>query len=110
MSPEEAVERTEQQGKDPSGKKDKKSKYYNDKNFITRATLSEIQRQKAIKMVEDLLMKQKNKDNSEVGEKKKEDVEKQFSNIIKKNVSSLIKQAEKEGLSRQDIIKMLGSE
>ncbi len=34
MEPEEAIDRTEQQGKDPSGKKDKKSKYYHDKNFI----------------------------------------------------------------------------
>ena len=110
MEPDDAKERTKQQGKDPSGKKDKKSKYYNDKNFITRATLSEIQKQKAIKMVEDLLMKQKNKDNSEVGEKKKEEAQKEFSNVIKKNISSLIKQAEKEGLSRQDIIKMLDSE
>jgi hypothetical protein len=59
MEPEEAIDRTEQQGKDPSGKKDKKSEYYHDKNFITRATLSEIQKQKAIKMVEDLLMKKK---------------------------------------------------
>ena len=69
MEPEEAIDRTEQQGKDPSGKKDKKSKYYHDKNFITRATLSEIQKQKAIKMVEDLLMKKKNTDSSEVGKK-----------------------------------------
>ena len=68
MEPDDAKERTKQQGKDPSGKKDKKSKYYRDKNFITRATLSEIQRQKAIKMVEDLLTK-KNSDNSEVGKK-----------------------------------------
>ena len=68
MEPDDAEDRTKQQGKDPSGKKDKKSKYYKDKNFITRATLSEIQKQKAIKMVEDLLTK-KNSDNSEVGKK-----------------------------------------
>lgn len=105
MEPEEAKERTKQQGKDPSGKKDKKSPYYKDKNFITRATLSEIQKQKAIKMVEDLLMKQKNSDNSEVGKKETE-----VSKILKKNIVSLKKQAEKEGLSVSELIKMLRSE
>jgi len=105
MEPEEAKERTKQQGKDPSGKKDKNSPYYKDKNFITRATLSEIQKQKAIKMVEDLLMKNKNSDNSEVGKK-----ENQVSNILKKNISSLKKQAEKEVLSVAELIKMLKSE
>ena len=90
MDPEEAKDRTKQQGKDPLGKKDKNSPYYKDKNFITRATLSEIQKQKAIKMVEDLLMKKKNSDNSEVTKK-----ENQVSNILKKNISSLKKQAEK---------------
>ena len=106
MSPEEAVERTKQQGKDPSGKKDEKSKYKNDKNFIAKLTISEIQKEKAIKMVEDLLMKNKNKDNSEVS--KKENIE--ASSIIKRNIKSIISQAEKEGLSKKDIIKLIGSE
>jgi hypothetical protein len=108
MEPEEAIDRTEQQGKDPSGKKDKKSEYYHDKNFITRATLSEIQKQKAIKMVEDLLMNKKNSDNSEVG--KKESEGKEASNILKKNLKSLLKQMDKEGLSRKDILKLLDGE
>jgi len=108
MSPEEAVERTKQQGKDPSGKKDENSKYKNDKNFIGKLTISEIQKQKAIKMVEDLLMKSKNGDSSEVGKKEKEDI--QASSMIKRNIKSIIKQAEKEGLSKKDIIKLLGSE
>jgi DNA-binding transcriptional regulator YhcF (GntR family) len=108
MEPEEAIDRTEQQGKDPSGKKDKKSEYYHDKNFITRATLSEIQKQKAIKMVEDLLMNKKNSDNSEVG--KKESSSKEASNILKKNLKSLLKQMDKEGLSRKDILKLLDGE
>ena len=43
MEPDEAKERTKQKGQDPTGSKDKKSPYYKDKNFITRATLSEIQ-------------------------------------------------------------------
>jgi hypothetical protein len=109
----EAWERTEEQGKDPSGKKDDKSKYKKDKNFVTRATLSEIQRQKAIKMLEDILMKQKNSNKSDVVEKQKEqDAEetKEIPNTIKKNLNSLLKQMEKQGLSKKHLIKILKGE
>ena len=105
MEPDEAKERTIQKGQDPTWEKDKKSPYYKDKNFITRATLSEIQKQKAIKVVEDILMGKKNSDNSEVGKK---DLE--TSKILKKNISSLKKQAEKEGISLSDLLKMFKSE
>jgi hypothetical protein len=108
MEPEEAKERTKQQGKDPSGKKDKKSKYYKDKNFVTRATLSEIQKQKAIKMLEDILMNKKNADNSEVSEKEKEP--KEVPNMLKKNIKSLLKQAEKHGLTKRELMKILQGE
>jgi len=105
MEPDEAKERTKQKGQDPTGDKDKKSPYYKDKNFITRATLSEIQKQKMIKVVEDILMGKKNSDNSEVGKKESE-----VSKVLKKNISSLKKQAEKEGLSLAELLKMLKSE
>jgi len=103
MEPEDAKERTKQQGKDPSGKRDKKSKYKNDKNFISRQILPEIQRQKAIKVLEDILVNKKNKD-EEINEK-----EPKVSNIIIKNAKTLKKQAEKEGLSMSELIKMLKS-
>jgi DNA-binding transcriptional regulator YhcF (GntR family) len=106
MEPDDAKERTKQQGKDPSGKKDKKSKYYRDKNFITRATLSEIQRQKAIKMVEDLLTK-KNSDNSEVGKKVNADSIDELPLLIRKNLKSLLNNVEKHGFSKEDIIKLI---
>jgi DNA-binding transcriptional regulator YhcF (GntR family) len=106
MEPDDAKERTKQQGKDPSGKKDKKSKYYKDKNFITRATLSEIQRQKAIKMVEDLLTK-KNSDNSEVGKKVNADTIEELPLLIRKNLKSLLNNVEKHGFSKEDIIKLI---
>jgi hypothetical protein len=106
-----AWERTEEQGKDPSGKKDEKSEYYDDSDFITRATLSEIQRQKAIKMLEDILMKQKNSNKSDVLEKEKEkEEEKEVPNIIKKNLSTLLKQMEKQGMSKKDLIKIINRE
>jgi DNA-binding transcriptional regulator YhcF (GntR family) len=108
MDEPDAWDRTIEQGKDPSGKKDKNSQYKNDKNFVTRATLSEIQKQKAIKMVEDLLMKNKNSDNSEVGKKKKNEEEVPF--FLKKNIKSLVKQMEKQGYSKKDLIKMLSGE
>jgi hypothetical protein len=106
MEPDDAEDRTKQQGKDPSGKKDKKSKYYNDKNFITRATLSEIQKQKAIKMVEDLLTK-KNSDNSEVGKKVNADNIDELPLLLKRNLKSLLKHVEKHGFSKEDIIKLI---
>jgi hypothetical protein len=106
MEPDDAEDRTKQQGKDPSGKKDKKSKYYKDKNFITRATLSEIQKQKAIKMVEDLLTK-KNSDNSEVGKKVNADSIDELPLLIRRNLKSLLKHVEKQGFSKEDIIKLI---
>jgi hypothetical protein len=106
MSPEDAVERTKQQGKDPSGKKDQKSKYKNDKNFIAKLTISEIQKQKMIKVVEEILMgKKSSSDNADVAKKEVE-----VSKILKKNLSSLKKQAEKEGLSIAELIKLMKSE
>lgn len=109
MEPEEAKDRTEQQGKDPSGKRDKKSKFKNDKNFISRQILPEIQRQKAIKMLEDILMNKKKTDDSEVGEKETKKIE-ELPSVIKKNAKSLIKQAEKHGISKKDLFKILQSE
>jgi len=105
MEPDEAKDRTKQQGKDPSGKKDRKSKYRHDKNFITRATLSEIQKQKMIKVLEDILVNKKSKD-SDISDKEP----KKTSNIIKKNINTLKKQAEKDGISVGELIKMLKSE
>ena len=70
-----------------------------------KITISEIQRQKAIKMVEDLLMKNKNSSNADVSKK-----ELDASKVLKKNISSLKRQAEKEGLSISELIKLLKSE
>lgn len=105
MEPDEARDRTKQQGKDPSGKKDEKSEYKDDKNFVARLTISEIQKQKMLKMVEDILMRKKNEDNSEVSKK---DVV--MSKILKKNLKTLKRQAEREGINLSDIIKALKSE
>ena len=106
MEPDEAKERTKQKGQDPTGDKDKKSPYYKDKNFITRATLSEIQKQKMIKVVEDILMNKKKSDDSEISKKDIEDFD-DLPELIKKNLKSLTKQLNKAGYSKNMIIKYL---
>ena len=105
MTPDEAKKRTKEKGQDPTGKKDENSPYYDDKNFITRATLSEIQKQKMIKVVEDILMGKKKYDNLEIGKK-----ELDIPNILKKNILSLKKQAEKQGISLSELLKMFKNE
>ena len=110
MEPDEAKERTKQQGQDPSGKKDEKSEYYEDPNFITRATLSEIQKQKAIKVVEDMLAKKKDSNSADVGKKDKPKDLDNLSPVLKKNLQSLMKQAEKHGFSKKDLIKIIQGE
>lgn len=107
MDPEEAKERTKQKGQDPTGKKDKKSKYYKDKNFVTRATLSEIQRKKMIKMVEDMLMNQKKSDNSEVGKKDSSKSIDELPLLIRKNLKTLLKHAQSNGYTKDDLIKII---
>jgi hypothetical protein len=99
MEPDDAQERVKQQGKNPFKKKKKMP------GSDMKITISEIQKQKAIKMVEDLLMKNKNSSNADVSKK-----ELDASKVLKKNISSLKRQAEKEGLSISELIKLLKSE
>jgi hypothetical protein len=106
MDPDDAKKRTKQQGKDPSGKRTKKApkRIRQKPGFIDRMTLSEIEKNKMIKMVEDLLMKGKGNDH-EITEK-----EKPISKIIKKNIESLKKIADREGITLNQLVKMLKSE
>jgi hypothetical protein len=108
MEPDDAKDRTKQQGKDPSGKKDKRSKYYKDKNFITKATLSEIQKEKMIKMLEDILVNKNKK--SEVLKKKTQKEKEVLPKMITKNIKSLMKQAQKHGIDKADILKLISDE
>jgi len=106
MEPDEAIERTKQFGKDPYGKKTKNApkSIKHKKGFIDRMTLSEIERQKMIKLIDEIILNKKNSD-GEIGEK-----ENKVSNIIKKNISALKKMADKEGISINQLIKMFKSE
>jgi hypothetical protein len=56
-------------------------------------------------MLEDILMKSKDSHNSDLNKKEIE-----ASKILKKNLKSLKKQAEKEGISLSSLIKLLKSE
>lgn len=105
MNSDEAKQRTAEQGKDWTGNKDRKSKFYDDPDFITRATLSEIQKQKMIKVVEDILTKKKEDGRGEINNKKID-----ISRLLKKNLNSLKRQAEREGVSISDLIKVIKGE
>ena len=99
-------ERVKQFGKDYTGRRTKNApkKIRDKKGFIDRMTLSEIERQKMIKVIDEILLNKKNRD-TEITEK-----ESNASKIVKKNVESLKKMAEKEGLTINQLIKMLKSE
>ena len=106
MSPEDAYERTLQQGKTPDVKQHKKrlkkvpNSIKKDPNFIDRMTLvekekiEENRKKKAIKMIEDMVLPKGKKSSS---------IEK----TIENNLSNLKKMAEKNGISINELIKLL---
>jgi hypothetical protein len=104
MEPDEAKDRTKQFGKDPSGKRDSKSKFKNKKGFVGKLTLSEMERLEMRKMLENILSK-RNSDDADVVKK-----ETPTSKILKKNLDSIKRMAEKEGISVNQLINMLKSE
>jgi hypothetical protein len=114
MEPEEAAKRTKQQGKTPDKKTHKNrlknvpKKIKNDPNFIDRMTLvekekiEETRKKNAIDMVEDIIVKNK-LDDKDLSSKK----DSQISKFLQKNLQSMKKIAKKEGLSINDLIKIL---
>lgn len=108
LEPSEAEHRTREQGKDPSGKMDDRSKYKDSKNFVSRLTLSEIQKQKMIKVLEDTLVNKKNSEDIKSSKEIKSIDD--LPVLVKRNLKVLISQADKHGISKNDIIKFLKSE
>ena len=116
MDPIEAVKRTKQQGKEPNPKlHDKKlkqvpNKIKNNKNYVDTLTLvekrnlDEERKKQMEKMVEDILLSKKNK-NSDVVKKNKS-----VSSILKKNINTIKKLADKEGVDIKELIKILKGE
>ena len=100
MGVDNADERAQQFGKIPKVKR-KGSKLK--QRLVEKDQLDEEQKQKMIKMVEDILTK-KNKSNSDVISKSNP-----VSKILAKNIQSIKKIAEKEGISVSELIKILKS-
>lgn len=100
------LERAEEFGKDPKLNKKKKKGADMRIRITEKEKISEIQKNKMIKVVEDLLMKKRNSD-SDLSKKQSDS---EVSSVIKKNIKSLLKQAGKEGLSKKDLIKLLNNE
>jgi hypothetical protein len=103
MGVENAHERAEEFGKLPKQKvkKDRKGKPVLKQRLSEKGSIEEAQKELMSKMVEDILAKKK-KDNSDIIKK-----ETGINKIIKKNLQSIKKIAEKEGISLTQIINYL---
>jgi hypothetical protein len=71
------------------------------RGVLKEKEIQEEQRQKAIKMVEDILVQKSEKDN-DLNKK-----ESKTSKILQRNIKSLKKMAEKEGLTVSDLLKLV---
>jgi len=119
MDPIEAVKRTKQQGKEPNPSKHKKKvnntpkKIKDSKNYIDtltlveRENLEEERKKQMSKMVEDIVLGKKSK-NSDVSSKSKKSTP--MSQLLKKNLNSIKKIADKEGINIKDLINFLKGE
>ncbi len=105
MGVENPKERAEQFGKLPKQKvrKSKDGKRVLKQRLVEKEKIDEEQRQKMVKMVEDILTK-KNKPDSDIISKSNP-----VSKILAKNLQSIKKIAEKEGISVSELIKILKS-
>lgn len=110
---EEAAERTRQQGKEPDPREHKKKlkrvpksikkkkNYIDTLTLVERRKLEEERKEKMRKMVEDIVLGKKSKD-KEVNNKNSA-----MSKLLMKNLESIKKIAEKEGISVTELIKIL---
>ena len=96
--PEERIKRTKQLGKLPKAKK-KSGKLK--QRLTEKDSIEEAQKQKMIKMVEDILTKKSKGESDVIGK------DKTISKILIKNLQSIKKIAEKEGISITQLIKAL---
>jgi hypothetical protein len=97
IEPREAEDRAKQMGKLPNAKR----KNGELKQRLSEKESVEEQRQKSLKIIEDILTK-KSKSNADVVKKNTT-----ISKILKKNLQSIKKVAEKEGISTNDLIRFL---
>lgn len=105
MGVDNAEERAEQFGKikKEKVKKTKKGNKVLKQRLVEKEPIDEIQKQKMLKMVEDILVKKRKE--SDLNEK-----EKPITKILLKNIKSIKKLAEKEGIDLNTILKALKNE
>jgi hypothetical protein len=107
--PFERHERLEALGFDPQlDKQLKKEKKRGEcKNCFTKRRLSELENQKMVKMIDEILLGKKSKSNDVVKKTKEEDDEDKspISKILMRNIESIKRIAEKEGISLNKLLK-----
>lgn len=106
MGVDNAEERAEEMGKLPKQtvKKDKKGRQVLKQRLVEKEPIDEVQKQQMIKMVEDILTKKSKKDGDVV--KSSSDTNKTIGAFLKRNIKSIKKLAEKEGISVDQLIKV----
>lgn len=105
MGVDNAEERAEEMGKDPKLEKKKMKGSFIRQRLVEKEPIDEVQKQKMIKMVEDILTKKNKKDGDVVN--KSSDSNKTIGTFLKRNLKSIKKLAEKEGISIDQLIKAL---
>jgi hypothetical protein len=105
MGVDNAEGRAEEMGKDPKLEKKKVKGAFIRQRLVEKEPIEEIQRQKMVKMVEDILTKKSKKDGDVV--KSDPNSNQTISKFLKRNLKSIKKLAEKEGISLDQLIKTL---
>ena len=105
MGVDNAEERAEEMGKDPKLEKKKMKGSFIRQRLVEKEPIDEVQKQKMIKMVEDILTKKSKKDGDVV--KGSSESNKTIGSFLKRNLKSIKKLAEKEGISIDQLIKAL---
>ena len=105
MGVDNAEKRADEQGKDPKLEKKKMKDSFIRQRLVEKEPIDEVQKQKMIKMVEDILTKKSKKDGDVV--KGSSESNKTIGSFLKRNLKSIKKLAEKEGISLDQLIKAL---
>ena len=105
MGVDNAEKRADEQGKDPKLEKKKMKDSFIRQRLVEKEPIDEVQKQKMIKMVEDILTKKSKKDGDVV--KSSSESNKTIGSFLKRNLKSIKKLAEKEGISVDQLIKAL---
>ena len=101
LDKEDAVDRAKQQGKKPNLQKRAPKKIKKKKNFIDRLILKEKEIEESEEVREDKLIDKEGNQNEELLDS---------DSVLKRNIMSLKKMAKKQGISTQQLIKLLNNE